>query len=90
MAECWCYQIGIFVLPSDDLQVPYDCGLFFTRSPSALTDIFAPPLASAPAYLASGSNDALHSDRAEGEIIHELVPNPLYVGIDNSRRFRAP
>ncbi|KOS20117.1 hypothetical protein ESCO_006298 [Escovopsis weberi] len=55
------------------LNVPYDCGVFLTRSPSMLQSVFQNPNA---AYLApSGPSDA--------------VPSPLHVGIENSRRFRA-
>ena len=63
--------------------------MFYTRSPIALTNIFAPPVASAPAYLTAASDSSGIVERAEGEVIHELVPSPLYVGIENSRRFRA-
>lgn len=54
------------------LNVPYDCGLFFTKSPTALSDVLGPG-DDAPAYLASKSE----------------LPSPLYVNIENSRRFRA-
>lgn len=52
--------------------MPYDCGLFFTRSVKALTDVLGPG-EDAPAYLSSASD----------------TPSPLYVNIENSRRFRA-
>lgn len=74
------------------MQVPYDCGLFYTRRQDHLTQIFAPPTASAPAYLSAGANStALASDidGTSGQVQHELVPSPLYVNIENSRRFRA-
>ena len=69
------------------LNVPYDTGLFYTRKASSLPGIFAP--AEAPAYLTAPSSDPSAHGRAEGEVVHELVPSPLYVNIENSRRFRA-
>ncbi|WVQ79331.1 hypothetical protein IAT38_001428 [Cryptococcus sp. DSM 104549] len=75
------------------LQVPYDCGLFYTRHTSSLTTLFQPPSASAPAYLsasASTATDAGASDALpEGTVTAGNIPSPLYVGIENSRRFRA-
>ncbi|KAK1593288.1 pyridoxal-dependent decarboxylase [Colletotrichum navitas] len=53
------------------LNVPYDCGMFFTRSLSTLTSVFTNPNA---AYLSSGPS---------------LIPSPLNIGLENSRRFRA-
>lgn len=55
------------------LNVPYDCGLFYTRSSKLHQTVFGPG-ASAPAYLSTGVTD---------------IPSPLNVGIENSRRFRA-
>ncbi|WVF70091.1 hypothetical protein IAT40_004879 [Kwoniella sp. CBS 6097] len=82
------------------LNVPYDCGLFYTRHTASLTTVFQPPSASAPAYLASSSSSTAvqQSDQAtglseagmvQGTVQAEDVPSPLYVGIENSRRFRA-
>ncbi|OCF41813.1 hypothetical protein I317_04323 [Kwoniella heveanensis CBS 569] len=76
------------------LNVPYDCGLFFTRHTSSLTTVFQPPSASAPAYLASSSTSPQSAQatglaEAEGTVQAQDVPSPLYVGIENSRRFRA-
>lgn len=65
------------------LNVPYDCGLFFTRRVEYLTNIFKPPSADAPAYLAPTANNEAGAD------LEEVVPGPLFVGIENSRRFRA-
>lgn len=72
-------------------QVPYDCGLFFTRSQHHLTQIFSQPAASAPAYLSASAGGPIVSDSngEDGQVQHELVPSPLYVNIENSRRFRA-
>ncbi|KAL6907005.1 PLP-dependent transferase [Trichoderma evansii] len=55
------------------LNVPYDCGMFFTRTPSILQSVFVNPNA---AYLSSGSAVA-------------SIPSPLNIGLENSRRFRA-
>ncbi|WWC67658.1 uncharacterized protein I206_101568 [Kwoniella pini CBS 10737] len=74
------------------LNVPYDCGLFYTRHTSSLTNIFQPPSASAPAYLASNATtveQGIEGDLPEGTILAADVPSPLFVNIENSRRFRA-
>ncbi|WWD07967.1 hypothetical protein V865_006077 [Kwoniella europaea PYCC6329] len=76
------------------LNVPYDCGLFYTRHVSSLTNVFQPPSASAPAYLASNSTLAStpasnDQDIPEGTVSPADVPSPLFVNIENSRRFRA-
>ncbi|GFP56188.1 L-2,4-diaminobutyrate decarboxylase [Trichoderma asperellum] len=55
------------------LNVPYDCGMFFTRTPSILQSVFVNPNA---AYLSSGGAAA-------------SIPSPLNIGLENSRRFRA-
>ncbi|KAL9476575.1 hypothetical protein ACSS6W_006416 [Trichoderma asperelloides] len=52
---------------------PYDCGMFFTRTPSILQSVFVNPNA---AYLSSGGAAA-------------SIPSPLNIGLENSRRFRA-
>ncbi|KAF4125764.1 Glutamate or tyrosine decarboxylase or a related PLP-dependent protein [Geosmithia morbida] len=57
------------------LNVPYDCGIFFTRSLSTLQAVCTNGNA---AYLLSASADAPSS-----------IPSPLNVGLENSRRFRA-
>lgn len=57
--------------------MPYDCGLFFTRDAKALPALLGPSAANTPAYLASSSSGP------------DLIPSPLYVNIENSRRFRA-
>ncbi|TXT04234.1 hypothetical protein VHUM_04232 [Vanrija humicola] len=56
------------------LNIPYDCGLFFTSTSQNLKAFLGPPEDLRPAYLSSGPED---------------IPSPLYVGIENSRRFRA-
>ena len=55
------------------LNVPYDCGFFLTRHPAVPPLVFQNPNA---AYLAPAGNEA-------------VVPSPLNVGIENSRRFRG-
>ncbi|KAJ3085474.1 hypothetical protein HK100_009036 [Physocladia obscura] len=60
------------------LNVPYDCGLFYTRSLELLQQVCSPSFdlsSTGPAYLSSSSSDG--------------IPSPLTVGIENSRRFRA-
>lgn len=69
------------------LNVPYDCGLFYTKSAHALPGVFAP--VEAPAYLTASSTSAGTAGPQDGQVIHEQVPSPLYVNIENSRRFRA-
>lgn len=83
-------RISVPAVPLTE-QVPYDCGLFYTRSQDHLSQIFSPPAASAPAYLSASANGPMHPDGGEvdGHVQHELVPSPLYVNIENSRRFRA-
>ncbi|KAJ3212745.1 hypothetical protein HDU82_007126 [Entophlyctis luteolus] len=65
------------------LNVPYDCGLFYTRRPDLLVRSVAPTFEhdSTPAYLAARTA-GLHGGA-------EPVASPLTVGIENSRRFRA-
>jgi glutamate/tyrosine decarboxylase-like PLP-dependent enzyme len=55
-------------------NVPYDCGLFFSRHADISVDVFQNP--GAP-YLASGGDDG------------DGIISPLNMGIENSRRFRA-
>lgn len=55
------------------LNVPYDCGFFFSKHLDIADNVFLNPNA---AYLATG-NDA------------NAIPSPLNIGLENSRRFRA-
>ncbi|KAM3505506.1 hypothetical protein MY10362_002911 [Beauveria mimosiformis] len=55
------------------LNVPYDCGMFFCKSPTIMQAVFTNPDAS---YLSSGGATS-------------SIPSPLNMGIENSRRFRA-
>ncbi|CAG7943975.1 unnamed protein product [Penicillium olsonii] len=56
------------------LNVPYDCGFFFTRHPDVASQVFQNANA---AYLTAGSSQG------------PSIPSPLNIGIENSRRFRA-
>jgi len=55
------------------LNVPYDCGFFFSRDPSDAINVFQNAGA---AYLNSGQTG-------------DYIISPLNIGIENSRRFRA-
>ncbi|KAL5890146.1 hypothetical protein ACKVWC_005361 [Pyricularia oryzae] len=54
------------------LNVPYDCGIFLTRSQTIQSEVFRNPNA---AYLPPSES--------------RTIQNPLDIGIENSRRFRA-
>lgn len=56
------------------LNVPYDCGVFFTRHRSLSEDVFRNGNA---AYLAAPESDG------------DDIQSPLNIGIENSRRFRS-
>ncbi|KAL8940539.1 MAG: hypothetical protein Q9216_002756 [Gyalolechia sp. 2 TL-2023] len=56
------------------LNVPYDCGFFFSRHEGIAQEVFQNPNA---AYLSSGNSTP------------DSIPSPLNVGLENSRRFRA-
>ncbi|KEF63492.1 uncharacterized protein A1O9_01470 [Exophiala aquamarina CBS 119918] len=56
------------------LNVPYDCGMFFTRHKSLSENVFRNGTA---AYLTSGLSGG------------DEIQTPLNIGIENSRRFRA-
>jgi glutamate/tyrosine decarboxylase-like PLP-dependent enzyme len=56
------------------LNVPYDCGIFFTKHKNLSEDVFRNGNA---AYLTSGLSGG------------DDIQSPLNVGIENSRRFRA-
>ncbi|GAA5865025.1 hypothetical protein JCM3774_003942 [Rhodotorula dairenensis] len=96
------------------LNVPYDCGLFFSRrlrssdedgKEASLFDL-AGPGATAPAYLASPAAAATRPAQTNGlgpgsaaEVpttkqfpfveASKALPSPLFMNIENSRRFRA-
>ncbi|GAA6043288.1 hypothetical protein JCM8097_003036 [Rhodosporidiobolus ruineniae] len=84
-------------------NVPYDCGLFFSRSrplpspsssssgASASLFTITGPGASAPAYLASGgpSTDVEEVRKYPKVENSKRLVSPLFMGVENSRRFRA-
>jgi glutamate/tyrosine decarboxylase-like PLP-dependent enzyme len=70
-------------------NVPYDCGLFFSRSLSLQKSIFGPsPKAPPPAYLTPALNPNAPPRTPELEAAHAIPPG-MILGIENSRRFRA-
>ncbi|KAB5590679.1 hypothetical protein CTheo_5875 [Ceratobasidium theobromae] len=71
------------------LNVPYDCGLFFSRSLSLQKSIFGPsPNAPPPAYLTPAPNPNAPPRTPKLEAAH-AIPSGMILGIENSRRFRA-
>ncbi|GAA5833424.1 hypothetical protein JCM11251_003491 [Rhodosporidiobolus azoricus] len=85
------------------INVPYDCGLCFSRVrpfPSATPNArFLPvslynltgPGASAPAYLASAASPGEEEEARKYPKLEasKKLPSPLFMNIENSRRFRA-
>lgn len=83
------------------LQVPYDCGLFFSRPrsfPSPTSDSTAPaslfsvtgPGGSVPAYLASASSVSQEEEALYPRIAaSKAIPSPLFMNIENSRRLHV-
>ncbi|KAI8841954.1 pyridoxal phosphate-dependent transferase [Chytriomyces cf. hyalinus JEL632] len=73
------------------LNVPYDCGLFYTKRRDLLFQSVAPMFdvkGQGPAYLQSNST----RDGEQQQQLQQLgqdIMSPLMVGIENSRRFRA-
>ncbi|KAK3720544.1 hypothetical protein LTR37_003593 [Vermiconidia calcicola] len=59
------------------LNVPYDCGIFLSRHLALGTNVFQNTKA---AYL---------SVAAGADELQRIVPSPLNIGLENSRRFRA-
>ncbi|KAH7025975.1 pyridoxal phosphate-dependent transferase [Microdochium trichocladiopsis] len=72
------------------LNVPYDCGMFFTRTATIMSDVCKnpnaaylatpPPTAAATATATAGSSSAAPAFE---------IQSPLNIGLENSRRFRA-
>ncbi|GAA5988282.1 hypothetical protein JCM11641_006649 [Rhodosporidiobolus odoratus] len=77
------------------LNVPYDCGLFFSRPkpfPSSTTSLFnlTGPGANAPAYLTTPSAAIDSSASLHPKLdASRPLPSPLFMNIENSRRLRA-
>ncbi|KAJ3266641.1 hypothetical protein HDU77_011389 [Chytriomyces hyalinus] len=72
------------------LNVPYDCGLFYTKRRDLLFKSVAPMFdvnGQGPAYLQSNSTREDGEQRLQ-QLGQDIV-SPLMVGIENSRRFRA-
>ncbi len=57
------------------LNVPYDCGFFFSKHLALATEVFQ-------------NNNAAYLSVATGSETR-AIPSPLNIGIENSRRFRA-
>ncbi|GAA5887139.1 hypothetical protein JCM6882_009461 [Rhodosporidiobolus microsporus] len=83
------------------LNVPYDCGLFFSRIrpfppsissalPVSLFNLTGPG-ASAPAYLASAATSVQEEEARRYPLLEasKALPSPLFMNVENSRRFRA-
>jgi len=73
------------------LNVPYDCGIFFSRSAVHQASTFGyPPSQEVPAYLRTFKADE-QSSHLNSPGIQEMlsVPQPYTLGIENSRRFRG-
>ncbi|KAF8585064.1 PLP-dependent transferase [Ramaria rubella] len=73
------------------LNVPYDCGLFFSRSINHQSSVFGPsPSKPPPAYLARSAIPASAAITLTPEMqAAQLVPDAMNLSIENSRRFRA-
>jgi len=71
------------------LNIPYDCGLFFSRNIAHQRTVFGPSLvAGVPAYLAKAAPTA--NDTFSPEMQAAMaIPDPVYLTLENSRRFRA-
>ncbi|KAF8490899.1 pyridoxal phosphate-dependent transferase [Gautieria morchelliformis] len=69
------------------LNVPYDCGLFFSRSVEHQSSVFGPsPAKGVPAYLMRAGPLAGATPELEAAL---RIPDPMNISIENSRRFRA-
>lgn len=67
--------------------MPYDCGLFFSRSIAHQTSVFGPsPARGVPAYYTRTNEKGTRT--AEMEAATE-IPDGMNLGIENSRRFRG-
>lgn len=76
-------------------QTPYDCGIFLARTES-LVDICGPGKARAPpAYLTADNTSSQSQANATDPLLRDLRTafgqqiSPLYMNLENSRRFRA-
>lgn len=81
-ADPKCLAEPMYVTAHKWLNVPYDAGLFFSRSLQLQESIFGPSAHSAPPYLAAFPLLDLPPTITN-------IPSPLNIGIENSRRFRG-
>lgn len=84
------------------LNVPYDCGLFFSKrrrvrageegGEVGLWEVTGPGKAGGPAYLAQTASKKQGEDEVDYPLIEEskALPSPLFMGIENSRRLYVP
>jgi glutamate/tyrosine decarboxylase-like PLP-dependent enzyme len=70
------------------LNVPYDCGFFFTRHKQLSEQVF---VNGGAAYLAAPPNpESLVPSESTGDFtVGDAIQSPLNIGMENSRRFRA-
>ncbi|KAI5477494.1 hypothetical protein MNV49_006340 [Pseudohyphozyma bogoriensis] len=68
------------------LNVPYDCAAFFSRDPTVLRAVTGPGRATI-AYLSS--NSCTSASAFPSIDPYRTLPSPLFVNVENSRRFRA-
>ncbi|KAM0787284.1 hypothetical protein ACM66B_006517 [Microbotryomycetes sp. NB124-2] len=66
-------------------NVPYDCGIFFSRGPGLFN--LCGPGTNAPAYLKASSFTGRTAFRSIDP--YRSLPSPLFLNVENSRRFRA-
>jgi glutamate/tyrosine decarboxylase-like PLP-dependent enzyme len=71
------------------LNVPYDCGLFFSRSIEHQCSVFGPsPTKGVPIYLKRCTKPFSNAMTPEMDMA-QSIPDPMNLGIQISRRFRA-
>jgi glutamate/tyrosine decarboxylase-like PLP-dependent enzyme len=67
------------------MNVPYDCGIFLSTSPSLLRSVLGPGSV-VPTYLSTNTTDTTGQSLIDE---YRSIPSPLFSNIENSRRFRA-